>query len=818
MTVLCSEIRHCAKRQTVHAIDPTSGIRNFYERFTPDGVTGVTGTRRIVMENVYHNIDFHITSNNVGPEFLIVVRPGGDPSEIIMKFNGQDSLRIDVDHVLKTYLGGWTVGLPQGYVYQQQDTTIIQVPWLANWDHNAGSLQVKLELGDYNPERPLIILFSPGGDPLQAGGGGGSNDPPEWSTYVATPGGDGMLGLDTDPQGHAYFTGYSTSNSVLPVTAGLQLYNAGGDLIVGRFNSNYEIEAPGTWMTYFGAQGYEVGEAIAYDAVHARVVVGGRNDYNSPAPLFPLAANPDCFQNALGHCFLAFFDAGSGEAMYFTRIHPSPLSKSYLTDVDVDAAGNAYFTGYSEVDGLDLANPPGTADYFADGAPELDGLYPYDAFVGKLSTEADLTWSIALGGPRQEYGYACHVDRERNKLYVAGITESPNTATPDGSPGSETAEFPLVNGGGWFQYRLNGTSNSQFGFDGFITCFDLNTLGMLWSSYFGGAGTDDAITDVTTDLAGNIYITGFTNTAYFSAGAPCSWTNTQSGMPNCNTEGGYHQAAFGGGSYDHFIAKFDPQYALLSFTWVGGGLNEAHQTPIAYHRPRITNYHTVEQQGPIVLFAHTPSGNEGQYLDPPVPMLASPLYYQQDWHHDAGQGTPEETDTYIAIFSTTGAQLAATYFGGKGSDQAAAVAATASRVYIAGRTLAPVLFPLGVPWMPPPLAPYINWNAECGNAIHDGYIAQIQYDIVSVGVAEPGPMAPRKGLSIAPNPSTGLVRVTLPKAQGILSVLEVSGRVVHLLRTGSTVTHLDLGALPGGLYTLLFTADGVSASGRLVKY
>jgi hypothetical protein len=52
-----------------YLIDPTLGVRNFYERFTPEGVTGVTGGKRVVLENVYNNIDFHITSNNAGPEF-----------------------------------------------------------------------------------------------------------------------------------------------------------------------------------------------------------------------------------------------------------------------------------------------------------------------------------------------------------------------------------------------------------------------------------------------------------------------------------------------------------------------------------------------------------------------------------------------------------------------------------------------------------------------------------------------------------------------------------------------------------------------------
>jgi hypothetical protein len=748
---------------------------------------------------------------------FIVVRPGGDASDIILQFTGQDSMRVDVDGLLKTYLDEWIVGLPKGTVYQQDGTELVAIPWLANWDHAHGTIQAQLELGDYNHSLPLIIDICPGGPP-GAGGGGGGNYPPEWSSYVATPGGDGVFGLDTDPEGNVYFTGYSTSNNVLPVTPGLQNYNAGGDLIVGRFNSNYEVEALGTWMTYFGGVNSEVGEAIVYDAITARVTVGGKAESDASFPPIPLNSNPNCFQEAQGRCLLAFFNAASGEAQYFTRIHASPFSKSYLNDVDVDAAGNVFFVGYSEVAQLDVVDPPGTADYFASGLPENDPLYQYDAFVGKLTTQANLTWSFALGGPEPDYGYACHVDREHKKLYVVGATRSKNeVGTPDGSTGSEETEFPLVNAGGWYQNKLNGTPQLQGKYDGFITCFDLLTLGMVWSSFLGGAGDDDAITDVTTDLLGNIYITGFTNTAYFSDGDPCTWVSSENGMPDCNLDGGYHQPTFGGGSYDNFIAKFDPFFSLRSFTWVGGHLNEAHETPVTYERPRLTNYHTVEQQGPIILFSSTRSGNEGQNIDPPMPMVANPLYYQQDWHHDAGNNTPEETDAYLAIFSTTGTPLATTYFGGKGSDFPGAVTSTEARVYISGRTLSPTEFPLGVPWMPPPLNPYWDWSSECSNSIHDGYIAQLEYDLVSIGVSELGNMAVGTNLMATPNPSDGTLTVILPEARGTLEVYDPIGRLVLQTVPDNKLIGLDLTGLASGTYVLFFKGLNTVETARLVK-
>lgn len=76
--------------------------------------------------------------------------------------------------------------------------------------------------------------------------------------------------------------------------------------------------------------------------------------------------------------------------------------------------------------------------------------------------------------------------------------------------------------------------------------------GVDWATYFGSAGLE-APTKVAVDGAGFVYITGFTD----------SYTGIA-------TVGAY-QVSFGGGIYDHYLAKFDSLGVLQWATYYGGG-------------------------------------------------------------------------------------------------------------------------------------------------------------------------------------------------------------------------------------------------------
>src|SRR5690606_15677068 len=109
---------------------------------------------------------------------------------IVFRFAGQDSLGLSIEGFLELHADDKELIFPEGLVYQQQDQTVIPIPWTAEYDLQ-GQAIVRLVLGEYNHDLPLMILIQPLAG--MGGGGGGEATPPEWSTYMAGAGYDDAI-------------------------------------------------------------------------------------------------------------------------------------------------------------------------------------------------------------------------------------------------------------------------------------------------------------------------------------------------------------------------------------------------------------------------------------------------------------------------------------------------------------------------------------------------------------------------------------------------------------------------------------------------
>ena len=182
--------------------------------------------------------------------------------------------------------------------------------------------------------------------------------------------------------------------------------------------------------------------------------------------------------------------------------------------IAVDAAGNAYLTGYTEslnfpaASGSRAGNPSGV-----------------DVYVAKLSPTGKLLYITYLGGSGDDRGYGIAVDSS-GAAVVAGWTYSTN--------------FPVVNGA---QPRLGG------GRDGFVAKLNAAGNALVFSTYLGGSGADSG-NAVALDPQGNIYVAGETDSTNF---------------PVLN---GF-QAQIGG-RQDAFLAKFSSTGTKLYGTYLGG--------------------------------------------------------------------------------------------------------------------------------------------------------------------------------------------------------------------------------------------------------
>ena len=285
--------------------------------------------------------------------------------------------------------------------------------------------------------------------------------------------------------------------------------------------------------------------------------------------------------------------------VYSTFLGGSQSDKA--NNIVVDAAGNAYVTGISN-SGFPETNSIGNS-----GGSEL--------FITKLNSTGGLVYSTTIGGSGDEEGRGIAIDAAGN-AYVAGYSESNN--------------FPL----------LNPFDNSQSNRDAFVLKLNAAGNALLYSSFFGGTGIDDA-RDIAVSTAGIAYITGYTESdSQASAGAV---DTTRSGR-------------------DAFVAAFNPTLSgaasRIYSTYLGGS--------------------TVDEGFGIAVDsagnAHVTGFTDSSDFNTTVGAF--------DTSHNGGR------DVFITKLNATGtARLYSTFLGGGSADEGRNVALDAAgNAYVAGIT------------------------------------------------------------------------------------------------------------------------------------
>ncbi|MBM3473941.1 MAG: hypothetical protein FJX75_11785 [Armatimonadetes bacterium] len=164
-----------------------------------------------------------------------------------------------------------------------------------------------------------------------------------------------------------------------------------------------------------------------------------------------------------------------------------------------------------------------------------------DTVIAKLSPDGKrLLWCTYIGGSRGDSPRGGLAIDETGNVLVVGTSDSP--------------DFPTTPG--VIQPALNGPRDST------IAKLKADGSGLVFATYLGGTGEDDAIMGVRIDAAGCLYVAGHTKSADFPV-----------------TPGAAQGRA--GGQSDCYLAKLTPDASrLLYATYLGGSGNE-----FAEHRP-----------------------------------------------------------------------------------------------------------------------------------------------------------------------------------------------------------------------------------------
>lgn len=541
-----------------------AGVDNYYLQHCPNGATNVKSFGEIKYREIYKGIDLKWYSKNNELEYDLIVKPYADYSQIQFEISGAQELSLNSkgELIIETPFGEIIEKAPQTY----QGNVVIPSRWKL-----AGN-KLSFELGLYDKSLPIII------DPAVR----------IWGTYYGGTLNEYGRGCKNDASGNVYLSGYSASATTTLVASvgSYQSTYAGGafDSYLAKFNSAGVRQ----WGTYFGG---------ATDDFGLGLIIDGTNSYicgytNSTGTVLATAAAHQTV-NAGGYdAFLAKFDL-NGLRVWST------FYGGGATDVGFgctkDASGNVYVAGYT-------ASASGLSTV---GAHQVgSGGGGNDAFLVKFNSTGVRQWGTFYGGGSIDYGYACAVDAS-GKVYLTGRVGGGAGAGAISTPGC---------------HQVNWGGSAAF-YDAFLVQF--NSAGVRqWGTYYGG-GQEDVAHACITDAAGDVYIFGESSTAggtviatasaqqatlagisdaflakfnsagvrqwgTFYGGAADDYGNEAVLLANGNilvvgttaSSSGIafttpHQATFGGGAYDSYMASYNSTTGALNWgTYYGGTGND----------------------------------------------------------------------------------------------------------------------------------------------------------------------------------------------------------------------------------------------------
>jgi hypothetical protein len=533
--------------------------------------TDIPTYARVEYPSVYPGVDVAYYGGASGLEYDFTVAAGADPGRIRLAFAGADGVELNAQGDLVLHTGAGDLVQHRPLLYQEingvrqpvEGRFLIRNPQSAMRNPTTVSFSV----GAYDAARPLVI------DPAVLA----------YSTYLGGNAGDLGEAVAVDAAGSAYVTGLTYSTN-FPVFNPFQTQNAGGgDAFVAKVNlAGTALE----YATYLGgsygcSEGEDYGFGIAVDSAGAAYVTGYTSSCNFPT----YHALQPTFGGGLDDAFVTKLSSAGDSLVYSTFLGGPTIDQGGA--IAVDPAGEAYVIGR-------------TNGYF----PIVNALQPKyggngDCFVSKLSADGQtLLFSTYLGGSQAESSQAPSANGiavdPAGYAYVTGQTESKDFPVfrafqpvnkgfddafvaklrPDGSAfvystylGGKGVDwsFGIAADGAGDAYVAGGTGSSDFpivnayqpllhsGGDAFLTKFNADGSALVYSTFLGGSGNDNAIS-VAVDAHGSAYLTGSTNSADF---------------PVVNA---FQPTYAGSGSQgDAFVTKFTPAgNALVYSSYLGG--------------------------------------------------------------------------------------------------------------------------------------------------------------------------------------------------------------------------------------------------------
>ena len=440
----------------------------------------------------------------------------------------------------------------------------------------------------------IFARRNPNGNPLH------STHTLDWAYSIGAAGPSVATDMVLDAQGNIFLTGnYQNSVDFDPGDGVHILTSAGGDdIFITKTSPSGDV----FWNKRIGGPGIDHANSIAMDREGNLIVTGSFHetaDFDPGPNVFSLSAGVD------GDAFITKLDE-NGDFLWAIPITGDGFNE--IRSVKTDAANNIFVTGLFEE----------TADFDpTDGLSLQSSRGMEDIFLAKYTSEGQLIWVNAIGGPGSDAGRGVTVTLTGN-VWVAGhfseaVDFNPNpddeTLTAQGledifvatytSQGNYIRALQIggnendeVNGihmevsgnillTGMFRGHVDFNPStftaflgSQGGDDGYVV--KLSPSGtFVWARSFGGEDNDKGI-DISADYQGNVLVSGyFTGYADFYSGTSDSWANATGAedlfVLTLNSKGDFgrmDQIGGMGSDVGHAIAHYETTryYIAGSFT------------------------------------------------------------------------------------------------------------------------------------------------------------------------------------------------------------------------------------------------------------
>ncbi len=413
--------------------------------------------------------------------------------------------------VYSTYLGGTWGDWAQAIALDSDGNAYVTgYTWSPNFPVTTGAYQTTNVGWSHSVYNAFITKLSADGSSLV------------YSTYLGGSGalstfGDKALAIAVNSAGDAYVTGEAYSTD-FPVTSGV--YQTTNNAT--QYGSNVfvtELSADGgglVYSTYMGGSGIDVlgdtGRAIVIDGDGNAYLAGGSYSSNFPVTAGVFQTENLGTAHKAANAFVAKLNPAGTSLLYSTLLGGAGIQDSGDTAyaLAVDRAGDAFVAG--ETYSADFPITKGAFQTTNYGANYLSS----NVFVTKLNpTASGLAYSTFIGGYGALEGpgdaaYGLALD-SYGDAYIAGRAYSLN--------------FPVtVNA---YQTTRNETDDCE----PFVVVVDAAGGGLIYSTYFGGSGSDSA-SGLATDGKGNIFFAGTTYSSDFPVTKGAFQTTNQAATQN----------------------------------------------------------------------------------------------------------------------------------------------------------------------------------------------------------------------------------------------------------------------------------------------